>query len=212
MRKMLLGFIFGLSGFSATAEPVTIAALGDSLTQGYGLAQPDGFVAQLDSWLEDQGVDVVVINAGVSGDTTAGGAARIAWTLAPQVDALIVTLGANDLLRGIAPEVARANMHKIMAKARDTGIKTLLVGFVAPGNFGPKYKAEFDAIYPDLAREYGALYAGNFFAGIMDPDGGIIVRLLQDDGLHPTREGVARIVDVLGPDVLTLVGDVQKNR
>uniref|UniRef100_UPI003517D9C2 GDSL-type esterase/lipase family protein n=1 Tax=Pseudooceanicola sp. TaxID=1914328 RepID=UPI003517D9C2 len=113
MRKVLLSIILIWTGFVARAEPVTIAALGDSLTQGYGLPQQAGFVPQLQDWLRAEGAEVVLINAGVSGDTTAGGAARVDWTLTPEVDAMIVALGGNDLLRGIDPAVSRANLEAI---------------------------------------------------------------------------------------------------
>lgn len=205
IRKMWPGIVFTLCGFAATAEPVTIAALGDSLTQGYGLAQPDGFVPQLEAWLIAQGAEVAMINAGVSGDTTTGGAARVGWTLTPDVDAMIVALGGNDLLRGIPPEVARANLNTILNTAKQANVTVLLVGLDAPGNYGPDYKSAFDAIYPDLAHEYGALYADNFLGALLDTDGRIMVRLLQADGIHPTAEGVRLIVEDLGPDVLGLV-------
>lgn len=111
-RKVGLALI--LSTAAAQADTVTIAALGDSLTQGYGLVPEEGFVPQLQGWLEAQGADVNVINAGVSGDTTAGGLSRVAWTLTPDVDAMIVALGGNDLLRGIDPDVSRANLNGIL--------------------------------------------------------------------------------------------------
>jgi len=204
MRKMVIGFVFGICGFTATAEPVTIAALGDSLTQGYGLAPQDGFVPRLEAWLVEQGGDVVLINAGVSGDTTAGGAARVDWTLTPDVDAMIVALGGNDLLRGIPPEISRANLDKILDAADQAGVKVLLVGLPAPGNFGPDYKAAFDAIYPDLATQYDTLFSPNFLSGITSADGRVDPKMLQRDGIHPNANGVLRIVATLGPDVLAL--------
>lgn len=205
MHKMIPGLIVGLCGFTATAEPLTIAALGDSLTQGYGLAQPDGFVPQLEAWLLAQGADVVLINAGVSGDTTAGGASRVDWTLTPDVDAMIVALGGNDLLRGIAPEVARTNLETILRSAQAAKVEVLLVGLNAPGNYGPDYKSAFDAIYPELAAKYGALYAKNFLSGVTGADGRATSSHMQADGIHPNAQGVARIVTVLGPDVLALI-------
>ena len=205
IRKVILGIVFGLSSFAATAEPVTIAALGDSLTQGYGLKQQDGFVPQLQSWLDERGANVVLINAGVSGDTTAGGASRVAWTLTPDVDAMIVTLGGNDLLRGIAPKVARANLDTILRAAGDAKIKVLLIGMSAPGNYGPDYKTAFDAIYPELATQYDTLYAENFLAGVTTADGRANAGMMQSDGIHPNAKGVKRIVEVLGPQVLALV-------
>jgi len=208
ISKVIVGFVLSLGGFSAAAEPVTIAALGDSLTAGYGLGQADGFVPQLQSWLDAKGADVVLLNAGVSGDTTAGGASRMDWTLTPEVDAMIVALGGNDVLRGIAPEAARANLDSILRAAGAANIKVLLVGISAPGNFGPVYKSDFDAIYPELAAQYGTLYAENFLTGVMGLDGGANAGMMQDDGIHPNAQGVARIVDTLGPDVLALIGQV----
>ena len=197
MRKAIVGILTVLSG-PAWADPVVIAALGDSLTQGHGLPQEDGFVPQLESWLREQGADVQVMNAGVSGDTTAGGLSRAAWTLTPDVDAMIVTLGGNDLLRGIDPANSRAD------------VKVLLVGMQAPGNYGPEYKASFDAMYPELAEQYGTLYASSFFEGMggADTDPAAVRGLMQADGIHPNAEGVQKVVEGLGPQVLKLIGQV----
>ena len=188
------------------AEQVTIAALGDSLTQGYGLPVEQGFVPQLESWLREQGQDVIVVNAGVSGDTTAGGLSRVGWTLTPEVDAVIVTLGGNDLLRGIDPEVSRANLDGILKAASGAGVEVLLVGMQAPGNYGPEYKAAFDSMYPDLAEAYGTLYAESFFEGLggAGTDPAALGDFMQADGIHPNASGVARIVEGLGPFVLDL--------
>jgi acyl-CoA thioesterase-1 len=206
MRKMWIGLVLIWFGVSAQAGTITIAALGDSLTQGYGLVQEDGFVPQLQGWLTDKGADVTIINAGVSGDTTAGGAARAAWTLTPDVDAMIVALGGNDLLRGIDPGVSRANLVAIMDAAQAGNVPVLLVGMQAPGNYGPEYKADFDAIYPDLADRYGALFLDNFFAGLPDMQDPIALQaFMQNDGIHPNAEGVAQIVDGFGPVVLDLI-------
>jgi len=191
---------------SAAAE-ITIAALGDSLTQGYGLPQGEGFVPQLQAWLRDRGAEVTVLNAGVSGDTTAGGLSRVAWTLTPEVDAMIVALGGNDLLRGIDPAASRANLEGILQAAKAAGVEVLLVGLSAPGNYGPDYKAAFDAIYPELAAKYGTLHFESFLKGLTDlPDRGAALReYMQEDGIHPSAKGVARIVDAMGPTVLDLV-------
>ncbi len=196
----------------ALADPLTLVALGDSLTAGYGLPQDDGFVPQLQAWLTAQGQDVVVVNAGVSGDTTAGGLARLDWSLTPEVDAMIVTLGGNDLLRGIDPAASRANLDKILQGAQARQLPVLLVAMSAPGNYGPEYKRAFDAIYPDLAAQYGALLAPGFFAPLQEEgsDPASLARYLQPDGLHPNRDGVARIVEGLGPQVLNLLGTVPK--
>ncbi len=196
------------------AQEVTIAALGDSLTQGYGLVQEEGFVPQLEAWLQARGHDVRVLNAGVSGDTTAGGLSRAAWTLTDEVDAMIVTLGGNDLLRAIPPEASRANLAGILEVATATDVAVLLVGMTAPGNYGPDYQQAFDAMYPELAEEYGTLYAESFFAGMMgtpESDPGDLVDLMQADGIHPNANGVALIVEGLGPDVEALIEAVRTN-
>jgi acyl-CoA thioesterase-1 len=145
MRKAVIGIVLGLAG-AAQADEVVIAALGDSLTQGYGLPAEQGFVPQLQAWLDAQGVEARLINAGVSGDTTAGGLSRVGWTLTPEVDAMIVTLGGNDLLRGLDPAQARSNISGILQAAKTADVEVLLVGMDAPGNYGPDYKAQFDAI------------------------------------------------------------------
>ena len=189
------------------ADEITIAALGDSLTQGYGLVPEQGFVPQLEAWLRAEGAEVALINAGVSGDTTQGGLSRIDWTLTPEVDALIVALGGNDLLRGIDPALSRANLEGILSRAAELDLPVLLVGMSAPGNYGPDYKAAFDAIYPDLAETYGTL----LFPGFLDPltdlqDRGAALRdYMQADGIHPNSQGVARIVAAMGPTVLDLI-------
>lgn len=189
------------------AETVTIAALGDSLTQGYGLMQEDGFVPQLEAWLRAQGADVEVINAGVSGDTTAGGLSRAAWTLTPDVDAMIVAFGGNDLLRGIDPAVSRANLDGILQAGSDAGVQMLLVGMEAPQNYGAAFKAAFDAMYPDLAAEYDtALYPAYFAALTADSTlAEARATYMQADGIHPNRAGVAKIVEAMGPAVLGLI-------
>ena len=196
---------------AAPAQATTIAALGDSLTQGYGLAPEDGFVPQLQAWLATQGQTVTIQNAGVSGDTSAGGLARLDWTLAPEVQALIVTLGGNDMLRGIDPAQTRANLDAILKATTAKHIPVLLIGMQAPGNFGPDYKTQFDAIYPDLAAQYHVLLAPGFFAPLLalNPDPNAMTKYLQPDGLHPTPEGVKIIVQGIGPRVLDLLKEIQ---
>lgn len=207
-RNLCVGLILGTS--AAQAEIVTIAALGDSLTQGYGLPVDDGFVPQLEAWLRAQGADVEVINAGVSGDTTAGGLSRVAWTLTPEVDAMIVALGGNDLLRGIDPRVSRANLDGVLQAGDAAGVDMLLVGMEAPQNYGAAYKTAFDSMYPDLADTYATAYFPRFFEGIMTPETDLQEArraYMQDDGIHPNRDGVARIVEAIGPSVLELITD-----
>lgn len=199
-----------LSATPALAEERTLLALGDSLTQGFGLPEAEGFVPTLSRWLEGQGMAVRVINAGVSGDTTAGGAARIDWALSEDVDAVIVALGGNDVLRGIEPAVSRANLQRILESTAAQAVPVLLAGLPAPGNYGPDYKAEFDAIYPELAEAYGALLYPNFLAALSGAeDLAAAQRFMQADGIHPNADGVARIVDDIGPAVLALLRRVE---
>ena len=213
VKRLLLGSASLLAAaMPVAAEEVVIAALGDSLTQGYGLVQEQGFVPQMEAWLQARGHDVRLINAGVSGDTTAGGLARAAWTLTDNVDGMIVTLGGNDLLRAIPPEASRANLAGILDVAAEAGVDVLLVGMTAPGNYGPDYQQAFDAMYPELAEEYGTLYAESFFEGLLgtpESDPGDVVDLMQADGIHPNANGVAVIVDALGPQVEALIAAVQ---
>ncbi len=206
LNLLTLGFVLVGSATAASAETV-IAALGDSLTQGYGLVQEDGFVPQLEAWLRAEGADVRVLNAGVSGDTTAGGLARVDWTLTDEVDAMIVALGGNDLLRAIPPETSRANLEGILQAAQARDVPVLLIGLQAPGNYGPDYKAAFDAMYPDLADAYGALHVESFLGALQaEADQGAALRaFMQSDGIHPNRDGVAKIVAALGPEVQKLL-------
>lgn len=192
---------------AAQAEPVEILALGDSLTAGYGLIDQEGFVPKMRVWLKEQGLDVRLVNAGVSGDTTAGGLSRVEWSLTPATEALIVALGGNDLLRGLDPAVSRANLEGILKVARDKELDVLIVGMEAPGNYGPDYKAEFDAIYPELAKEYGALYFPRFFEGLYSVGStpAELRDVMQMDGIHPNAEGVDLIVAEMGPAVAALV-------
>lgn len=206
MRDKLIFGAFALLATPALAETVVIAALGDSLTQGFGLPQEQGFVPQLQSWLDANGADVQLINAGVSGDTTAGGLSRAAWTLTPDVDAMIVALGGNDLLRGIDPAASRTNLEGILQAAAAAQVEVLLVGMQAPGNYGPDYKAAFDGMYPELAEAYGAQLLESFFVGLGDTSDPAGLRpFVQPDGIHPNAEGVVRIVDGFGPAVLDLI-------
>lgn len=182
------------------AEPVTLLALGDSLTAGYGLDQTDAFPVQLQNALHAAGHSVTVVNAGVSGDTSAGGRSRLEWLLSPDVDAVIVELGANDGLRGLDPAETRANLDWIMATLHEKGLPVLLTGMQAPPNLGRDYGREFNTIYPDLAQRYGAVFDPFYLEGVAaDP------ALNQRDGIHPNTEGVAIIVKRLMPKVVELL-------
>lgn len=188
----------------AAADTVRILALGDSLTAGYGLAAEDGFVAQLQAALLEVGHDVEVIDAGVSGDTTAGGLARLDWALAAGADAAIVELGANDALRGIDPASSRANLDGILSALGDLGLPVLLAGMLAPRNLGSDYVVAFDDMYPELAAEHDAILYPFFLEGVAAQPS-----LNQSDGIHPNPEGVAIIVEAMLPDVIALVERAQ---
>lgn len=210
-RNLTIAWILMIN--AAVAKEPVIVALGDSLTQGYGLAPADGFTVQLEAWLRANGHPAVVQNAGVSGDTTAGGLARVGWALGPDTDAVIVTLGGNDMLRGIDPATSRANLDGVLKAATARGLPVLLVGMTAPGNFGADYKTAFDAMYPQLAAEYGALLEKDFFDGLVAAGAdrsnpASFAPFLQADGIHPNAEGVKLIVAALGPKVVELLGRV----
>ncbi|WOI55839.1 arylesterase [Palleronia sp. LCG004] len=192
---------------AASAQTITIAALGDSLTQGYGLPQEEGFVPTLREWLAAHDADVDLINAGVSGDTTAGGLSRVDWTLTPEVDAMIVALGGNDVLRGIDPETSRINLDGILARAEEAGVEVLLVGISTPGNYGAEYRDAFDSIYTGLSEEYDTLLVPDFLGALarMGDRRAAMADFMQGDGIHPNAAGVDRIVAEIGPEVLKLI-------
>ncbi len=179
---------------------MTLLALGDSLTAGYNLPQDAAFPVKLEAALRAEGLDVRVINAGVSGDTSAGGRARLDWALQDDPDGVIVELGANDGLRGIDPANTRENLDAIVTTLKDRGIPVLLAGMRAPPNLGREYEAEFNPIYGELAKAHDLLLYPFFLEGIaLKPE------LNQADGIHPTPEGVDVIVRSILPQVKALL-------
>ena len=214
LRNVTFAFLSGLALLStpAFAEKLTVVVLGDSLTAGYGLPPEQGFVPQLQAWLVTQGQDVEVENAGVSGDTTAGGLSRLDWSLSPDTDALIVNLGGNDLLRGIDPASSAANLDRILRAAQERGLPVLLVGLKALNNYGPAYKAEFNAIYPALAAKFAVPLYPDYFGPLKSSGDQTmsLAKYMQPDGLHPNAEGVARVVSDLGPQVVEFLKQAQK--
>ncbi|MDH3230197.1 MAG: arylesterase [Alphaproteobacteria bacterium] len=183
----------------ATAEtrsaPV-ILALGDSLTAGYGLAPEKSFPSQLEAALARNGIVVQVVNGGVSGDTSAGGLARLDWLLADRPDVVIVELGANDGLRGLEPDVTHRNLDGIVTRIRAAGADVVLAGMRAPPNLGSEYGTAFAALYTDLAEKHGVAYYPFFLEGVAANPA-----LNQEDGIHPTAEGIAVIVENILPVV-----------
>ena len=202
MRRCVLGAGMALvTTYSwAAAQIVNIVAFGDSLTAGYGLAANEAFPAQLQRALAAKGLAVNVVNAGVSGDTTAGGLARLDWSIPDGTDAVILELGANDALRGFDPAVTRKALDTMLRRLQERKISVLLCGMLAPPNMGAEYSRAFNAIYPDLAAQTGAILYPFFLTGVAaDP------KLNQRDGLHPTAAGVAVIVDHILPQVEALI-------
>jgi len=192
-------------GDLAAAESATrIVVLGDSLTAGYGLGGDDAFPARLEAALRAEGIEARVVNAGVSGDTTAAGLRRLDWALAegPEgpPDALVVELGANDALRGLDPQAVEANLDAILTQAKARGLKVLLAGMKAPPNFGRDYTEEFDALYPRLAARHDVLLYPFFLDGVAADRA-----LNQVDGIHPNPAGVAVIVERILPYVKRLI-------
>jgi len=201
-QMVLLGVMVQVA--SAEAAPVKILALGDSLTAGFGLPPGQGFVPQLQKALKDSGIDAEVQDGGVSGDTTAGGLARLDWALAENPKVVIVELGANDALRGLDPAQARSNLSAILAKLTAQHRGVILAGMLAPPNLGSDYGAAFNAIYPDLARQYGVVLYPFFLDGVAANPA-----LNQPDGLHPTAAGVAIIVKRLLPSLRQVIAKAE---
>jgi acyl-CoA thioesterase-1 len=196
----ILALALLLIPMSASAGTPEVLAFGDSLTAGLGLPASEAFPARLAARLVDQGIAVKMINAGVSGDTTTDGLARLDWALADKPDFVILALGANDALRGIDPKIVRANLDKIIDKVQASGAKILLLGMLAPANWGAQYEHEFDQIYPDLAKAHDVPLYPFFLDGVaMNPS------LNQPDGLHPNERGVAIMVDRIAPLVAKMI-------
>jgi acyl-CoA thioesterase I len=184
----------------AAAKPPEVLAFGDSLTAGLGLPASEAFPARLQAQLQAQGIDVRIVNAGVSGDTTTDGLARLDWSLADKPQFVILALGANDALRGIDPKIVRANLDKMIAKIQAAGAKLLLLGMLAPSNWGADYEHAFDRIYPELAKAHDVPLYPFFLEGVaMNPT------LNQPDGLHPNERGVAILVERIAPLVAKLL-------
>ena len=188
----------------AEATPVVLVALGDSLTAGYGLGPGEGFVPQLQAALSARGHNVHVRNGGVSGDTSTGGLARLDWAVGPDTQAVILELGANDMLRGIAPDVTRANLTAIIKRLQAQNIEVMLTGMLAAPNLGGAYGARFNPIYPQLAEQFELVFYPFFLDGVAGQR-----ELNLPDGIHPTAKGVGVIVDNILPSVERLLAQVK---
>lgn len=208
---LVFAIITGFLASPALAEAPEVVMLGDSLTQGYGLPEGDGLVPQLQAWLDAEGVPAKLVNMGVSGDTTAGGLSRVAWSLTPETKAVVVALGGNDLLRGLPPQDVRANLDAILAEITGRDLPVLLLGLPAPTNYGVDWATQFNAIFPDLATKYDVLMDPNQLAPLaaLSPDERNAQGLMQDDGIHPSAKGVALEVEHLGPLIKALLAQVK---
>ena len=189
---------------ASAKPPVKIVALGDSLTAGLGLRERDGFVPRLQAALAAKGIAATVENAGVSGDTAADGLARLDWSVPPQTDAVILELGANDMLRGIEPRATRDALDATLRRLQERHIAVLLCGMRAAPNLGAEYATAFERIYPALAAKYSVPLYPFFLDGVAADLG-----LLQHDGLHPNAAGVAVIVARILPHVEDLIAHIR---
>lgn len=213
MRQFVIGLtalVLGLASLPAGAQqarPVSIVALGDSLTAGYGLGPGDAFPVRLQAALKAKGLDVTVQNAGVSGDTSSGGLERLDWAVGEGVDAVILELGANDALRGIDPAVTRRNLDAIITRLKEKRIAVLLTGMLAPPNMGSTFAAAFNPIFPELAAKHGVLFDPFFLEGVAADS-----TLNLADGMHPNARGVEAIVRRILPKVEELIAEVRSRR
>ncbi len=211
----LVGFLYCLAFFitfgagqaTASQDQIRLVAFGDSLTAGYGLQSTESFPVELQKSLREKGYNIIVINSGVSGDTTAGGLARLDWALGENIDGVIMELGANDALRGVPPASTRASLEQILQRLKKQNIEVLLTGMLAPPNLGPDYGRAFNSIFPDLADKYNLVFYPFFLEKVAG-----IPSLNQRDGLHPTAEGVKIIVQNILPEVETLLKNITMRR
>jgi acyl-CoA thioesterase I len=193
--------VSALAKSAVSISPVSVLAFGDSLTAGYELPPSDSFPAQLQTALRKKGIAATVHNAGVSGDTTTGGKARLAWVLKGQKqkpDVVILELGANDSLRGINPDITRANLDEMLVILKKSGIKVILAGMLAPPNLGADYAKKYNSIFPDLAKKHGVLLYPFFMDGVV-----LHPKLQLSDGMHPNKKGVGVIVDKMMPMIMS---------
>jgi acyl-CoA thioesterase-1 len=197
MRVLLLAsFLVSLMSAYVAARPIKLVVLGDSLTAGFGMQADQAFPARLEKALRERGRNVVVEDAGVSGDTAKQGLERLDWAVGEDADAVIVELGANDALRGVDPNETRKSLHEIITRLRARKVPVMVAGMLAPPNMGAAYKELFDAIYPSLAREHGIPIYAFFLEGVAgDPD------LNLEDGIHPNARGIEEIVRRMLPQV-----------
>ncbi|HEY6631631.1 MAG TPA: arylesterase [Rhizobiaceae bacterium] len=190
------------TAMTVRAEPIKIVGFGDSLMAGYGLDAGQGFPQKLEKALRDKGHDVVIANAGVSGDTTSGGLSRLDWSVPDDTQIVILELGANDMLRGIAPAITEKNLDAMISRLKERNIAVLLAGMRAAPNLGPDYQAAFDAIYPRLAEKHAVPLYPFFLDGVAADRA-----YLLEDGMHPNAVGIDRMVERILPTVEKLLAE-----
>lgn len=186
---------------SAQARTINLVGFGDSLMAGYQLPPGDGFPEKLQAALKAKGLDVSVANAGVSGDTTTGGLSRIDWSVPDGTDGVILELGANDALRGIAPEQSEKNLDQMITRLKERGIAIFLAGMMAPPNMGGDYAARFNPIYEKLAKKHGLTLYPFFLDGVV-----LDASLKLEDGMHPNSKGVDTMVQKMEPAITQFIG------
>lgn len=204
MKQLFSVYVaFMLSVASAFGAEPRILMLGDSLTAGYGLEPAEALPVKLEQTLRAEGVKVAIVNAGVSGDTMAQGQARLDWALTPEIGGVIVALGANDALRGLAPSQTREHLALILDALKAKNLPALILGMRAPPNLGPDYAREFEAIYPDLAKQYEVPLYPFMLEGVAGD-----IALNQADGIHPNVQGVAVLVPKISSAIKLLLQKV----
>ncbi|RWQ40317.1 MAG: arylesterase [Mesorhizobium sp.] len=201
---LFLGICGAIS--SARAEPLEIVGFGDSLMAGFGLGPDEGFTQKLEAALRAKGHDVTIANAGVSGDTSSGGLSRLDWSVPDGTQLVILELGANDMLRGVSPDITQKNLDAMLAKLKQRKIAVLLAGMRAAPNLGADYQNGFDAIFPKLAEKYGVPLYPFFLDGVAGEPA-----LQLEDGLHPNAKGIDRMVERILPDVEKAIAVIQGN-
>ena len=206
-KIILVLFIFltySLAHATEKKENYRLIIIGDSLIQGYGLPKEKGFVNQLQKKILEKMDHVSLINAGVSGDTTAGGLSRTDWSITDDINAVAISLGANDMLRGIPPKFSKENLSKMILKIKDKNLPILLIGITSIENFGPEYKNEFDLMYSELSRKFNISLYPNLMAPVIENENDLS-NYLQEDMLHPNEKGVEIIVQAILPTFIDFI-------
>ena len=197
-------FIYSFTNATEKLENFRLIIIGDSLIQGYGLPKDKGFVNQLQKKILEKKDNILLINGGVSGDTTAGGLSRIDWSITDDINAVAISLGANDMLRGIPPSFSKENLSKIIVKVKENNLPILLIGIKSIENYGTKYKNEFDSMFSNLADEFELFLYPDLMAPILNEEKDLS-HYLQEDMLHPNEKGVEIIVQEILPTITNFI-------